>query len=179
LRRERHSPQRRFFACYHPARHATGERAMISRLLRAGVTTGITDGLFSSVLSAFVYGSTVMRLWQGVASTLLGPSALDGGTRTAAIGLLMHFGVAFGWSAVFLIFYASSAWIRGVLGSFSGVLAVAAVYGPLIWIVMSFAVVPLLTHRPPAINIRWWIQLVGHVPFVALPIVASIARLPV
>jgi len=151
---------------------------MISRLVRAGLTTGVIDGLFASVLAAFVYGSTVTRLWQGVASTLLGPSAFEGGNRATVIGLLMHFGVAFAWSAVFVILFASSSWIRGLVGSLPGVIAVAAVYGPLIWIVMSFAIVPLLTHRPPTINSRWWVQLAGHVPFVALPIVASVARLP-
>ena len=145
------------------------------RLLRAGLVTGITDGLFSSILSAFVYGSTVARLWQGVASVLLGAAAFDGGARTVAIGLLMHFGVAFSWSTVFLLLTLSSSWLRGVLTSTSGVIAVAAVYGPLIWIVMSQVVIPLFTHRPTVINIRWWVQLVGHAPFVALPIVALIS----
>jgi hypothetical protein len=149
---------------------------LIARLFRAALVTGVTDGLFSSVLAAFFYGSTVTRLWQGVASVLLGAAALDGGTRTAVIGVLMHFGVAFGWSVVFLLFVLSSSWIRGVLASPYGVIGVAAVYGPLIWIVMSMAIIPLLTHRPPTINIRWWVQLVGHIPFVALPIVAMIGR---
>ena len=149
---------------------------MIARLFRAALVTGVTDGLFSSVLAAFFYGSTVTRLWQGVASVLLGAAALDGGTRTAVIGVLMHFGVAFGWSAVFLVFVLSSSWIRGVLASPYGVIGVAAVYGPLIWIVMSMAIIPLFTHRPPTINIRWWVQLVGHIPFVALPIVTMIGR---
>jgi hypothetical protein len=148
----------------------------ISRLMKAGLVTGVIDGLFSSVLVAFVYGSSVTRLWQGVASVLLGAAALDGGLRTAAIGVLMHFGVAFGWSAVFLLLMGLSSWIRGVLASPFGVIAIAAVYGPLIWIVMSLAVIPTLTHRPPVINIRWWVQLVGHVPFVALPIVATIGN---
>jgi uncharacterized membrane protein YagU involved in acid resistance len=136
------------------------------------------DGLFSSVLAAFVYGSTVTRLWQGVASVLLGAAAFDGGMRTAAVGVLMHFGVALGWSAVFLLLVLSSSWIRGVLASPYGVITVAAIYGPLIWIVMSLAVLPMLTHRPPTINIRWWVQLVGHAPFVGLPIVAALGRLP-
>jgi hypothetical protein len=149
---------------------------LIARLIRAALVTGVTDGLFSSVLAAFFYGSTVTRLWQGVASVLLGAAALDGGTRAAVIGVLMHFGVAFGWSVVFLLFVLSSSWIRGVLASPYGVIGVAAVYGPLIWIVMSMAIIPLLTHRPPTINIRWWVQLVGHIPFVALPIVAMIGR---
>jgi len=150
------------------------ESSAISRLIRAGLVTGVTDGLFSSVLAAFFYGSTVTRLFQGVASVLIGAAALDGGTRTAALGVLMHFGIAFVWSAVFLMLVLSSSWLRGVLAARYGVIAVAAVYGPLIWIVMSVAIVPLFTHRPPTINIRWWIQLVGHIPFVALPIVTMI-----
>jgi hypothetical protein len=149
-------------------------QARVSRLVRAGVATGIVDGLFSSVLSVVFYHSTVTRLFQGVASVLLGPDALSGGTRTAAIGLLMHFGVAFGWSAVFLLLVMRSAWIRHLLASPHGTIKVASLYGPLVWIVMSLAVIPLLAQRAPAINIRWWVQLVGHAPFVGLPIVASI-----
>jgi hypothetical protein len=146
-----------------------------SRLARAGVATAIIDGLFSSILSVVFYHSTITRLFQGVASVLLGPDALAGGTRTAAIGLLMHVGVAFGWSAVFLLLVTPSAWIRDRLASPLGTITVASLYGPLVWIVMSLAVIPLFAHRPPAITIRWWVQLVGHAPFVGLPIVASIA----
>ena len=148
------------------------------RLMRAGLLTGLVDGLFSSVLAAGFYGSSVTRLFQGVASTLLGPEALDSGIHTALIGVLMHFGVAFGWSAVFLLITEGSGWLRRVLAAPHGVLKVAAVYGPLVWLVMSLAVIPLLTGRPTAFTIRWWIQLVGHFPFVGLPIVAMIARSP-
>lgn len=145
-----------------------------SRLVRAGLLTGVIDGLFSSILSVFFYGSTVTRLFQGVASTLLGKAAFDGGTSTALLGLLMHFGVAFGWSAIFLFLALRSSWIRRVLASPYGVARVASLYGPFIWLVMSLVVIPLLLHRPPAINWRWWIQLIGHIPFVAAPIAASI-----
>ena len=77
---------------------------------------------------------------------------------------------------MFLLLVLSSSWLRGVLAAPYGVVAVAAVYGPLIWLVMSLAVIPALTHRPPAINIRWWVQLIGHAPFVGLPIVAMIGH---
>jgi len=150
----------------------------MSRLVRAGLLTGIVDGLFSSVLSAFFYGSTVSRLWQGVASVLLGSDALNGGRRTALIGLLMHFGVAFAWSAVFLLLLLRWEWIRGLLASRHGVLKVAALYGPFIWMVMSLVVIPALTQRPPRITLRWWIQWFGHIPFVGIPIVASSAGAP-
>jgi len=148
----------------------------LTRLVRAGLLTGVVDGLFSSILNVVAYRSTVSRLFQGVASVLLGPEAFNGGLRTAAVGVLMHFGVAFAWSAVFLFLVLRSRRVGGVLASPYGVVKVAAVYGPLIWMVMSLAVIPILLHRPPTITYRWWIQWFGHIPFVGIPIVASSSR---
>lgn len=151
-------------------------RDAFSRFVLAGLTTAIIDGLFSSVLSVAAYGSTVSRLFQGVAATLVGNSAFTGGARTTALGLLMHCGVAFGWSAFFVYVVMRSARIRGVLASRYGAVKVASVCGPAIWLVMSLVIIPVLLHRPPAISIRWWIQLLGHFPFVGIPIVGSASR---
>jgi hypothetical protein len=145
------------------------------RLLRAWLLTAVLDALFSSCLVKFAYGSTVTRLWQGVASVPLGPSMLDGGTRTALIGLAMHFGVALTWSIVFLLLYEGVRGLRSITSG-PGLFAVACMYGPLIWMTMSFVVIPHFTHRSPTVNYRWWVQFFGHIPFVALPIVASISR---
>jgi hypothetical protein len=161
-----------------PEQAGPDNRAALSRIVRAGLLTGVTDGLFSSVLSVAFYHSTVTRLFQGVASTLLGPAAFDGGLKTAALGVLMHFGVALGWSAVFLVLLDRSSWVRGLIRSPQGALKVAVLYGPFIWLVMSLAVIPLLLHRPPAITGRWWVQLIGHIPFVGWPIVWSIGKSP-
>lgn len=146
---------------------------MMTRLLRAGLLTALVDGLFSSILSVAAYGSTVSRLFQGVASVLLGAEAFNGGRRTALIGVLMHVLVAFTWSAVYLFLVLRSGWIRRLLASPYGVLKVAALYGPPIWMVMSLVVIPILAHRPPAITVRWWIQWLGHIVFVGVPIVAA------
>jgi hypothetical protein len=158
------------------APYSTPYRKPLSRLLHAGLLTGVADGLFSSTLSVAFYHSTVERLFQGVAATLLGPDAFNGGTRTAVVGVLMHFGVAFGWSAVFLLVVSRLRWVRGVLATPYGTVKVASLYGPFVWLVMSLAVIPLLLHRPPTITVRWLIQLLGHIPFVGIPIVASIGR---
>ena len=146
------------------------------RLLRAGLLTGVVDGLFACVLNVFFYGNTVTRLWQGVASTLLGTAAFAGGTRTALIGVAMHFGVAFGWSAVFLLLVTRASAIRRVLDSPYGFIKVAAVYGPFIWMVMSLVIIPLLLHRAPSITVRWWVNFFGHIPFVAVPIAVGAGR---
>jgi hypothetical protein len=148
-----------------------------ARLVRAWLLTAILDGAFSSSLSRFAYGSTVTRLWQGVASVPLGPSALEGGTRTALIGIALHFCVALAWSTVFLVLYGGMGWLRTATASRSGVLLVAAIYGPLVWMTMSLVIIPQFTHRPPTINYRWWVQWFGHMVFVGLPIASSIARL--
>ena len=150
-------------------------RSAASRLVAAGLLIGTVDGLWAIVLT-LIYGRSLTRLWQGIAATAFGDRMFEGGASTVLLGVLMHFGVAFAWTALFLLLVSRSAWLRRVLDSPFGVLAVAAVYGPMIWIVMSVMVIPLLTHRPVTITGRWWIQLAGHVVFVGLPIVWSIWR---
>lgn len=159
-------------------RRSRFDRDDFYQVARAGALTGVTDGLFSSVLSVAFYHSTAQRLFQGVASALLGPRAFTGGGLTFALGVLMHFGVAFGWSAVFLLIVKRARRVRTLRNSPYGVIKVASLYGPFIWMVMSLAVIPVLLQRPPAINIRWLVQLIGHIPFVGIPIVASIGRDP-
>lgn len=145
-------------------------------LLRAWLLTALSDGVYASSMSVFAYHGTFSKLWQGVASTLLGPSAMEGGTRTVLIGLLMHLGVALSWSSVFLALALMSPRLRRFIATPGGIGATAIVYGPIIWIVMSCAVIPFLTGRPPTFAARWFIALVGHMIFVALPMVTMIGR---
>ena len=46
--------------------------------------------------------STVQRIFQSVASGLLGPASFSGGWATAALGLALHVCVALGWTLLFL-----------------------------------------------------------------------------
>jgi hypothetical protein len=156
--------------------HRSPGRDDMSRLVLAGLLTGVLDGAFSSALSVLAYRSTVARLFQGVAGVLLGGQAFDGGAPTVALGVLMHFGVAFAWSAVFLFLALRTRFVTRLLASPHGVVRVASLYGPFVWVVMSLVVIPALVHHLPTIGVRWWVQLVGHFPFVGLPIVAVCSR---
>ena len=90
--------------------------------------------------------------------------------RPRCIGVLMHVGVAFGWSAVFLFLVPAPApGPRAPRVSLRSV-KVGAVYGPFIWMVMSWFVIPLLVQRLQPIGTRWSVQLIGHIPFVGIPI---------
>jgi len=79
-------------------------------------------------------------------------------------------------TAVFLALALASPKLREIVAMPSGIVGVSLAYGPAIWLVMSFIVIPALTGRAPTIDGRWWVQLVAHVPFVALPIVAVVGR---
>jgi hypothetical protein len=149
---------------------------VLRTLLRAWLTITVVDGIFATLLPVVAYGQPLGRVWQGVASVLLGAGAMQGGVRTIAIGLVMHAATALAWTTVFMILALLSPRLRRTVATAGGAVAVAAVYGPLVWMAMSFLVIPRLTGRPPTINGRWWVQLVAHIPFVALPIVASIGR---
>ena len=148
----------------------------LKRWLQAGLVTAVIDFAFSSILVKFFYGSTVTRLWQGVASVPLGAEALNGGWRMALVGVAFHICVAFAWTTVFLAVLMLIPAIDRIAHARFGLITLAAIYGPLIWMAMSFLVIPSMTHRPPTINYRWWVQFFGHIPAVALPIVATLTR---
>ena len=144
---------------------ATDRPSFARLLVPVWLVTAAWDFVCASALSVFAYHTPVARLWQGVAATVLGPRALEGGAAAVAAGIALHLAVALTWSALFLLA------IR------AGALGVAAVYGPLIWLVMSLLVIPLATGRPPRFGVRWWVQLPAHVPFVTIPLVFTARRL--
>lgn len=145
-------------------------------LLPVWLVTAAWDFACASALGVLAYGTPVTRLWQGVAATAMGPTALEGGAATVALGVGLHFAVALVWSAIFVA--AARAWpaLRTALQTSAGALAVAAIYGPAIWLTMSLAVIPLATGQPPRFGARWWVQIVAHVPFVTVPLVFTARR---
>ena len=140
-------------------------------LLVTWLVTAAWDFLCASALSILAYRSTFARLWPGVASTVIGPSALSMGARGIAAGLLLHLSVALGWSTIFILAVAKSGALRRLLQRPAGALAVATIYGPIIWLVMSLAVIPSATGKMPTLGFRWWVQIFAHLPFVTLPLV--------
>ena len=66
--------------------YSTSSRDLLSRLVRAGLLTGVVDGLFSSVLNVVAYRSTASRLFQGgLIQQCREPTAIESqGTRRTA-----------------------------------------------------------------------------------------------
>jgi hypothetical protein len=141
-------------------------------LVKTWLAVAVTDALFASATGMFVPPVvTPARVFRGVASVLLGKSALDGGATTALIGLAMHFGVALVWASLFVFAVRNSWWLRDELDTWPKRILVAAIYGVSIWLIMTWIVIPSMLHRPPTIGLKYWIQLVGHPLFVVGPMI--------
>jgi hypothetical protein len=156
---------------------ASRRQTLLPALVRTGLAVGVSDAFFASSLALLVPPTaTFARLWQGVASVPFGKGMLTGGLPAAAVGLAVHFCVAFFWSALFVLALRVSPALRDALTSWRRAILVASIYGMSIWLIMSLVVIPVIVHRPPAIGPKWWILLIGHIPFVAMPMVLANRR---
>jgi hypothetical protein len=102
----------------------------------AGLICGVLDGLSATAVSGF-FGNTPTRLFQSVASGLLGRSAFQGGTRSALLGVALHFLVAFGAATVY---YAASRWLPFLIDH---ALVCGVAFGAAVHVFMTFVVLPL------------------------------------
>jgi hypothetical protein len=152
-------------------------QSLVPALVRTGLAVGVSDAIFASSLALLVPPTaTLARLWQGVASVPFGKGMIGGGLPAAAAGLAVHFCVAFFWSGLFILALRASPALRDVLTSWPRAILVASIYGMSIWLIMSLVVIPSIVHRPPAIGPKYWILLIGHIPFVAMPMVLANRR---
>ena len=153
------------------------DRPTIARaLLITWLVTAVWDFICASALSVLAYKGTFAGLWRGVASTAFGQHMLTAGARGVMAGIGAHLSIAFTWSAIFVGALAISAGLRRIVASPTGAFAVACVYGPIIWLVMSLGLIPMLTGRTPSFGFRWWVQVFAHIPFVTLPLVFTARR---
>jgi hypothetical protein len=151
-------------------------------ILYAGAIVGVLDITAACINARVVAGFTPARVLKGVASGLLGRSALEGGFATATLGLVMHFMMAM---TVATIFYLLSRRFP-LPKSLSGVVAVGMLYGAAVFAVNNFATAPFMSwlrslylhtpilFKPP----MGWSQLVIHLFCVGLPIALVMRQYP-
>jgi uncharacterized membrane protein YagU involved in acid resistance len=107
----------------------------------AGALAGgldISAAFISTYLSS---GRGPVFLLQFIASGLFGKAAFSGGLPMAAAGLLIHFLLALGWSALFVLAYCQTR----ILSRNAAVSGNA--YGLLVWLAMNLVVLPI-TRAP-------------------------------
>ena len=141
--------------------------------LRAIVTAGLVVGVLD-ISSAFVIwwqrGVALRRGLQGIAAGLLGTRAFEGGLNTVALGLVLHFFVAF---VVVSVFYLASGKMRFLTKQpfLSGVLYGIGVYIVMYWIVLP-SVFSTFRHRIS----NELIELAIHICLIGLPTAFIVRR---
>jgi hypothetical protein len=137
-------------------------------ILAGGLACGVLD-----ITAAFILwglrGASPMRILQGIATGLLGRSSFQGGWGTAALGLGIHFLIAFTAAAVF---YLASRQLHVLTDR-------PFVFGPLfgvaVYLVMYWVVIPLSQQRPAPFS--WTSNIIAvliHIVCVGTPIALAV-----
>jgi hypothetical protein len=142
-----------------------------SGILIGGAIAGACDITYAITFWAF-RGVPATRVLQSVASGLLGAPAFKGGLATAALGLVLHFFIAF---LAAMIFYLAAKALPMLIRHpvISGIL-----YGLAIYAVMNLVVLPLSAF-PRKVTFPLLATTTGlfvHMFFIGLPISLAIRR---
>ena len=138
-------------------------------IVLGGLSIGILDFIDATIFFMAYSGAAFPRIWQGVAAGVLGrDAAVAGGWSSAALGILLHFVIAFGVATVYFLgtrvtsFPIRHPFISGLT------------YGVIVNFVMQWVVIPLSNAGGPApAPFRWAVFLnsvIGHAFVVGLPV---------
>ena len=139
--------------------------------LSAGLLAGACD-ILSVILFYRVRGVSAERILHSVAAGALGrEAARDGGIATAALGLGLHFVIAFAFAGFFCVVASRRPRLL------KAPLLIGPVYGALVWLVMQRVVLPLSAVPPPSFPPPDWVPaFIAHLLFVGPPIVFRARR---
>ncbi|HWY68659.1 MAG TPA: hypothetical protein VNX88_08330 [Terriglobales bacterium] len=139
-------------------------------ILWAGFACGVCDITAATVVYGY-FGAKPIPLLQGIATGVMGPSARQGGLPTAALGLFLHFVIAFGAATTYFV--------ASRFMSFLTKQAVTAgfLYGIAVYFFMQRVVIPLSAARRSPFSLKMMIVgIVIHMFCVGLPIALSIRK---
>ena len=145
---------------------STRGRRALPAILIGGLTAGVLDMTYACIFSFVRRGTKPPRVFQSVASGLLGKAAFDGGAGTAALGLLCHFTIATTAAAVY---YLASRRLKFMV---SRAVPCGILFGLCVYFFMYYVVLPL--SAVPFPRPSTWPPVVGglliHMFGIGLPI---------
>jgi hypothetical protein len=143
----------------------------VEAIVYGGLVVGVLDALDAIVVFGLLRGATPIRIFQGIAAGLLGRATFQGGTRTALLGLAIHFFIAF--SIVTTYYLASRSFpILGRRPVLWG-----GLYGVLVYFFMNRVVIPLSAIGSVAFSFMPFINgILIHILGVGIPAALFAAR---
>ena len=159
-----------------PAENSGNRRSARRAIVWAWLLCGVLD-ITSAIVIALANGGSPFRMLQGIAGAVLGPSALEGGLATAALGLTMHFGVALAAASTFY-------WLsRRIPAMVEWAVPAGLLFGIFWLLVMYRGVIPLLAALRPLylsnvvkrpLPALWPLPVLVHMTCVGLPIALAV-----
>jgi len=116
--------------------------------LKTVTTAWLTAGTVDITVASFYFPLAgkypLIRMYQGIASGVLGAKAFSGGVPAAALGLALHYMIALIWTTFYFLVYPKVS----VIGTMR--VTSAAAYGVFVSCIMTFVVLPLsnVHHYP-------------------------------
>ena len=114
-------------------------------VLYGTLVVGTLDALDAIVFFGLRSGARPIRIFQGIAYGLIGPAARQGGLKTAALGLFLHYFIAFG---IVVTYYLVS---RRVPLLTRHPVSCGLLYGVVVYAVMNLVVLPLSKVGGPSL----------------------------
>ena len=150
---------------------AQSKGSALRAILWGGLIAGVLD-ITAAIITTLAYGRSPARMLQGIASGLLGARSFEGGLKTSALGLFLHFVIAFGAT---IVYYAASRKLTFLVRQavVSGIL-----YGIAVYFFMQLVVIPLsaIASRAPFRPFQLALGLIVHILCVGLPIALVVRR---
>jgi uncharacterized membrane protein YagU involved in acid resistance len=134
-------------------------------VLAGGLVAGTLDIVYACAFWALKRGVPPTRILQSVAAGLLGQASFEGGARTAALGLVLHYFIALSMAIAYYVVAGRwpLLWRRPVL--------CGAGYGLLLYGIMNYIVVPLSAAGRGSKDPLWIILSIAvHVLLIGVPI---------
>ena len=142
----------------------------IRSITLAGAAVGVLDGT-AAIVNAAVRGISPGRVFQYISSGILGRSSFEGGAATVIIAIVLHFVVALGAAAVFVLAARSIPFLR------HRPFIISPLYGIAVYFFMSEIVSPLSNVAAQPRTLSGTVTgILIHIFFVGLPIALITSR---
>ena len=148
-----------------------GQRSIAKAVVIGGLIGGALDLLFAVSFAGY-NGAAPSRVFQAIASGLLGEAAFSGGPDVQALGVACHFGISLLWAALFAVIASRLPALtrRPILAGL--------VFGVAVFLSMRLVVLPLSAYPHPVTfkPLATVLDLLSHMFLFGTPIALVVSR---
>lgn len=147
------------------------QRPILKAILIGGLLGGALDLLFAVSFAGY-NGAASTRVFQAVASGILGNAAFAGGIGVSAFGIACHFGLSVLWAALF----AAVAWQLPALARRPVLAGIG--FGLIVFVCMRLIVLPLSAYPHPITfkPLATVLDVLSHMLLFGAPIAVAVSR---